>query len=102
MILMHYKELKMICFKATKHHLFKSLLLNAIKIQWIKITFQLNVNQMLLSIIFQRKCYFFLILNRNKFISINIYKNLFLKLSMKFSQYTRHIIYHLFLKVILD
>ncbi len=76
----------MICFKAIKLHLFQSILLNAHKIQWIKITFQFNVNQMLISIIFHRICNFIFILNKNKLISINIYKNLFLKFSMKFSQ----------------
>ena len=92
----------MLCIKVIQLHLFKSVLLNAHKIQWIIITFQLNVNQMKISIIFHRICHFIFILNKNKLISINIYKNLFLKLSMKFSQYTRRIIYHFIIKVILD
>ena len=92
----------MLCFKATKLRLLKSGLLNAHKIQWIKITFQLNVNQMLISIIFHKICHFIFILNRNKLISINIYKNLFLKLSMKFRQFNIRIIYHFLFKVILD
>jgi hypothetical protein len=76
----------MICFKATKLHLFISVLVNAHKTQWIIITFQLNVNQMIISIIIHRICFFIFILNRNKLISINIYKNLLLKLSMKFNK----------------
>ncbi len=86
MILMHYKELLMICFQAMHLHIFISVLISAHKIQWIIIT--LNVNQMLISIIFHKIC--------------NIYKNLFLKLLMIFNQYTRRIIYHIIFKVLLD
>ena len=51
---MHYKELVIIYFLATKHQKFKFRLISAYKIQRIKITFQLNVNQMIISIIFHK------------------------------------------------